>query len=219
MRWFIFIIYSSIFNGYSSDKFPEVINNPIIARNIFKYLPFDAISNFKKSVCNDSELKNVSSFIDEMGLHVIRPIENKVWNRNYAYESYLNDEGSWQVRGTPQAGMKSYSTDRDFNIDKVISYTEGENEGEPWVMFGKLKDGSCFHFTASCDYTGFECQGGGVITYSKDWEDLLNNVSDRSLAKLVNKLNTSEEFIELLNKHLSNVKLVKKYLMKGLNKI
>ena len=58
-------------------------------------------------------------------------------------------------------------------LDKVI-YQIGENDGDSWICIGKRADGYYLFFEASCDYTGFDCEGGGQINYSKDWEYFWN---------------------------------------------
>ena len=148
---------------------------------------------------------------------VLKPIDKCEWDRgNYALHSYLNDIGDWSVRGTPQENMKTYSTERKFDILSVISYSEGENEGEPWVMFGNLRDGSVFHFHASCDYTGFDCQGGGVITYSPNWTNLLANLNLKELKTMIKNLNTSSEFISFLKAKINQPCEVSKHLVTAL---
>ncbi|WOG30146.1 hypothetical protein [Endozoicomonas sp. 8E] len=212
----LFYCFSDSANSQPGQGFNDVFSNSLILPNILQYLSFQGISSFRTAVGCDSSLLGLSELILSSGLHVIRTISPRRW-LNYAYRSYLSEDGDWQVRGTPQAGMVEYSTDREFEIKRVISYSEGERDEAPWVMFGELHDGSAFHFSASCDYTGFDCQGGGVITYAPNWVDLLNNLSPRALDYLIGNLNTSDEFIALLLKNKDCPEILKRLFIQALN--
>ena len=54
------------------------------------------------------------------------------------------------------------------NWKKVYYYQEGENDSDEWVIVCKNKDDVYIYLRASCDYTGFDCQGGGMISFSKN---------------------------------------------------
>lgn len=51
---------------------------------------------------------------------------------------------------------------------KIYYYQEGANEWKEWIIIFKHKNGYYAYFRASCDYTGFECQGGGQVSFSKN---------------------------------------------------
>lgn len=38
-------------------------------------------------------------------------IDAEEWMENYAYQSYLDNEGDWYVSGCPQPGMYEYTTE------------------------------------------------------------------------------------------------------------
>lgn len=40
-------------------------------------------------------------------------------------------------------------------VASVKHLRNGQNDGEAWVLVGKLHDGRWFRLTASCDYTGW----------------------------------------------------------------
>lgn len=42
------------------------------------------------------------------------------------------------------------------NVEKIIRYRVGENEGPSWLMMGRLRDGRYFFLNAGCDYTGWD---------------------------------------------------------------
>jgi len=57
---------------------------------------------------------------------------------------------------------------------KVYYYQEGEGDSDEWVIVCKNKDDIYIYFRASCDYTGFDCQGGGMVSFSKDKNNFWN---------------------------------------------
>lgn len=124
---------------------------------------------------------------------------------NYAYQSYLDNEGDWYVSGCPQPGMYEYTTEC-REIVRLFSYQEGKNDSDSWIMFGELKDGSVFHFEGSCDYTGFDCQGGGQMVIAPDWENLIDNLTYGDLIAFVKNMNpeNSSELTGALSKLLEN---------------
>jgi hypothetical protein len=60
------------------------------------------------------------------------------------------------------------------NIKEYYWIREGENDGNPWELLCKL-DNDCYVFySACCDYTGFDCQGGMRAYISKDKDAIFN---------------------------------------------
>lgn len=47
------------------------------------------------------------------------------------------------------------------DVETVFAEDEGENDGENWISFGRLKDGRYYFLAAGCDYTGWDCQASG----------------------------------------------------------
>lgn len=72
------------------------------------------------------------------------------------------------------------------NITEYYWIHEGENDVEPWMCLCKL-DNNCYCFySASCDYTGFDCQGGMEMVISKDKENLVEmGLTDRQREILI----------------------------------
>ena len=128
------------------------------------------------------------------------------WMDNYAYTSFLRNEGDWEARGCPQPGMHEYKTEC-REIARVFSYQEGENEEESWIMFGELVDGSVFHFTGGCNYTGFDCQGGGEMVIAPNWENLFDNLTHNDFENFIKNMNTnnSPELTKTLDKLTGNI--------------
>lgn len=63
----------------------------------------------------------------------------------------------------------------------------GENDGDEWIACGQLKNGAYFHYQASCDYTGFDCQGGMRLWVSKSWKNILEHAMDPHIREMYEK--------------------------------
>ena len=50
---------------------------------------------------------------------------------------------------------------------------QGEKDEEEWHMLCRLKNGCYVYYTASCDYTGFDCQGHMKLFISKNCSRIL----------------------------------------------
>lgn len=48
------------------------------------------------------------------------------------------------------------------DVAELAGISEGENDGDHWVCYGRLHDGRWFYLNAWCDYTGWGCQAGGT---------------------------------------------------------
>lgn len=59
------------------------------------------------------------------------------------------------------------------DIETVIGYDDGENDGAEWIGFFKLKDGRFAFVSAGCDYTGWGCQEGGHSFVGPDEETMM----------------------------------------------
>ncbi|WP_257293731.1 hypothetical protein [Endozoicomonas sp. YOMI1] len=135
-----------------------------------------------QSVCTSTSSHPKSSSKQPM------EIANEEWKGDYAYSSYLSEIGEWETRGCPQPGMHEYQTEcRD--IARVFSYQEGENETDSWIMSGELEDCSVFYFEGECDFTGFDCRGGGEMIIAPTWENLFDNLTDDELLNFVKHMN------------------------------
>ena len=120
------------------------------------------------------------------------------------YPSYAGGDKSYQV------GLWSYGpvlgedetthSEKDmlnYNLfEKVYLAKPGHNDEEPWIFLIKHQNGYYIYFNASCDFTGFDCQGGGEIKYSKDGKQMWNfGLNEITREELVNK-----QLQELLDK-------------------
>jgi hypothetical protein len=98
---------------------------------------------------------------------------------NYAPEDF-DDSYDWSnvvgygnpatIAGVPGDEVKGYSFD---DIDRVIAWYEGENDGPNWLLLVALNDGRFAYTSAGCDYTGWDCQASGYTTIHKDFSTLV----------------------------------------------
>jgi hypothetical protein len=54
------------------------------------------------------------------------------------------------------------------DVARVIATRDGENDGISWLGVFELEDGRFAFVSASCDYTGWDCQSGGhgIVAHS-----------------------------------------------------
>jgi hypothetical protein len=64
------------------------------------------------------------------------------------------------------------------NIQEYYWIQEGENDEQAWVCLCKLTNGSYVFYSARCDYTGFDCQGGMIMFISKNKERIFYECMD-----------------------------------------
>ena len=60
------------------------------------------------------------------------------------------------------------------NIVEYYWIKQGENDGDDWSCLCKLEGDIYAYYNASCDYTGFDCQGGMLLFVSKNKERLFS---------------------------------------------
>lgn len=60
------------------------------------------------------------------------------------------------------------------NIKYFIWCQKGINDEKPWLLLCRLTNGKYAYFSASCDYTGFSCQGGMSLYISDTIEVLVD---------------------------------------------
>jgi len=67
---------------------------------------------------------------------------------------------------TPLIGQpETYLYGKNFhkNIKYFIWCEEGQNDEKPWLLLCQLRNGKYAYYTAYCDNTGFDCQGGMAL--------------------------------------------------------
>ncbi len=61
------------------------------------------------------------------------------------------------------------------DISHIIGCIEGENDGAAWHWIVLLKDNTFAYITGGCDYTGWDCQSGGSISFGKNIKEVLSS--------------------------------------------
>ena len=70
--------------------------------------------------------------------------------------------------------------------EKIYFYQEGINDEQEWIIIFKTVDGFYVYFIAGCDYTGFDCQGTGDISFSDNKKNFwkANNMQSTSMSSI-----------------------------------
>lgn len=79
---------------------------------------------------------------------------------------------SADVRPAPPNSSISLSSFGRADVSIIFAIREGEHDGPAWLCYGQLKDKRFFFLSASCDYTGWDCQSGGCAFVAETREDL-----------------------------------------------
>ena len=58
------------------------------------------------------------------------------------------------------------------DVSEIFGQVEGENDGDDWIVYGRLKDGRFFVARGGCDYTGWDCQASNGGSVAKSREDI-----------------------------------------------
>jgi hypothetical protein len=59
------------------------------------------------------------------------------------------------------------------DVAKIHGQSEGEHDGQSWVVWGKLKDGRWFVARGNCDYTGWDCRAGNSGDVASSKKDII----------------------------------------------
>lgn len=91
--------------------------------------------------------------------------------------------------------MQSRRDHLDFpdNIDRVYGqhcgYQRWTGTNEEWLLLGRLNTGRYFFYSAWCDNTGFDCQGGMSLYICHHYQTLIDNaLTDRERERLFSTL-------------------------------
>jgi hypothetical protein len=94
-------------------------------------------------------------------------------------ESYDTDDFCEGLLGEEKDGLScgKFPT----NIVEFYWLHEGHNDEDAWECLCKLDNGNFAYYSAWCDYTGFDCQGGMKMIVSKDLKRLFyEGLTERS---------------------------------------
>ncbi len=104
---------------------------------------------------------------------------------DYPIRSFLNNEGDWHINGQYFNNADKHQTYKHlFNFNQIYFNRIGENDEQSWIIVGKSGQ-NYVYFEGSCDYTGFDCQGGGDLYYCDNWKTLWNMNMDDCVRKLM----------------------------------
>lgn len=107
------------------------------------------------------------------------------WKNVFAYASGIP---VWGESALPGAVGENPPAATAFGIDEVeevLHAVEGENDGPSWVIVVRLKDGRFGCISASCDYTGWDCQAGGASSVASSYEQIIRfGLGDSDRARL-----------------------------------
>ena len=79
----------------------------------------------------------------------------------------------------PLFGQKTtYTGSFPNDIKNFIWCQEGVNDDKPWLLLCQLESGLYAYFQASCDYTGFDCQGGMSLYVDESVDTLVEMAMD-----------------------------------------
>lgn len=95
---------------------------------------------------------------------------------DYPIHAFHLSYGAWTMQpvpGEPEPDAATRDQLLDYEQFDVAYFARvGENDGEHWTFLVRHTNGYYVYFDASCDYTGFDCQGGGSIVYSRDSQQM-----------------------------------------------
>lgn len=95
----------------------------------------------------DSELKGVLAPVQLRGGD---------WQSVFAYAGEPDaGDGSASVGAVPPGSDVPTKPFSRWDVAEVLGTSEGENDRQNWLVYGRLKDGRYFFITAGCDYTGW----------------------------------------------------------------
>ena len=74
-----------------------------------------------------------------------------------------------QPPGSKNVGAQPFNRK---DVKRIIGMVEGANDGQDWVVYGKLKDGRYFIARGGCDHTGWDCCASNSGDVAKNLSDL-----------------------------------------------
>jgi hypothetical protein len=74
------------------------------------------------------------------------------------------------AEGDTQVSVNEFTRD---DVVEILVMSDGENDGPSWLGVFRLRDGRFAFLSASCDYTGWDCQAGGAAVVALDLTHLI----------------------------------------------
>lgn len=173
-------------NGSNHEKNITIRVNQNNNESIIKPLDFSA---FIKFINNPPDPHLIPCVVGELN-----------WESFDNPFSYLNDilpsiysDTNWTINlcglREEYASLKELIT-IDFlkkHMHTILFFQEGANAEENWILIGQLDNGLYYCFDAGCDYTGFDVQGGGLLSTSYNWIVFWNMSLDTLKRSLLTK--------------------------------
>lgn len=106
---------------------------------------------------------------------MLKELEGYDWENAFAYAGEsepLAYSRSAHVEAIPGEEV-SVSPFARADVEELIGLALGEKDGDAWVCAGRLTDGRWFCLSASCDYTGWDCQASGMAKVALTREGLV----------------------------------------------
>jgi hypothetical protein len=91
---------------------------------------------------------------------MLAELEGSDWQEAFAYAGESSRYGSANVNGVDSTRCSISPFTRE-DVVEIYGICEGENDGDPWRVYGKLRDNRYFYLEAGCRYTGWDCMAGG----------------------------------------------------------
>ena len=104
---------------------------------------------------------------------MLTELDNYDWQEAFGYAGEPETHGSVNISAVP--GELQHD---DFltpitreDVVELGAMSEGENDEQSWMCYGRVLDGRWFYLEAWCDYTGWDCQAGGSVTFAATREE------------------------------------------------
>lgn len=96
------------------------------------------------------------------------------WEEAFAYSSGIPGSKNagipqWVPESAQSGAAEPFGRE---DVAEIVGLSNGENDGDDWIAYGRLKDGRWFFLSAGCDYTGWDCQAGGHAVVAETREHL-----------------------------------------------
>jgi hypothetical protein len=92
------------------------------------------------------------------------PITTEVDLKDYDWISAFQEANVDIRRAHPTDTNVSVNPINPGDVETVLAWDEGYNDGPDWLLMGIAQDGRAFLVSAGCDYTGWDCQASGTLT-------------------------------------------------------
>lgn len=104
---------------------------------------------------------------------MLKDLDDYAWKEAFGYAGEPDTCGKPDVRECFPGCKVSLSPFTRMDVAEILASVEGENDGPPWRMAGRLHDGRWFYLEAGCDYTGWDCQASGSVTMAENKADCI----------------------------------------------